>query len=358
MPNHHVTSGNSDYKVPESWSNRTIHALIRLRWLHHVFFWLFIVGRAYTSVFKNYTPEYLLKYFALYLTIYIPQVYFNIYFLYPRLFQKGKVVQYLLAVAACVLAGTFIIVYVFKFTGILDTPLFYTFFFSTLVLQALATGAKFFKEGIRNYFTIRDLQSSQQMAEIHALRSQINPHFLFNTLNNLYSLTLKQSVHAPEVVLKLSELMRYMTQVAGQYTVSLQQEIDHIQRYIDLEKLRLNPGAEIQFMRQGELGSIRIAPLLLLPLVENAFKHGVETQTENIKVDTELSLQNGQLFFRITNSKPQQRTNISDKSGIGIENLRRRLALVYPERHELFIEDKPATFTASLWIDLKTPESQ
>lgn len=331
--------------------NDFLQWLAKARWLHHLMFWLFIVGRAYTSVFKSYELSYLITYFVIYLLVYIPQVYFNINYLYPRLFQKGYVLHYLLSVILLIIAGTFAIVQIYLLTGILDDPYFYTFFFSTLVLHALATGAKFFKEGVKNYFTIRELKLAQQTAEVQALRSQVNPHFLFNTLNNLYSLTLKQSAAAPEVVLKLSELMRYMTQVVGQLTVGLQQEAEQIARYIDLERLRLNPGAHIEFHRQGDLANVKIAPLLMLPLVENAFKHGIETQTENIWLEVSLSLQNNQLFFRVRNTKPS-RSRETRSSGIGIENLRRRLSLLYPDRHELNIEDSEDTFTANLWIKL------
>ncbi|MBN8653914.1 MAG: histidine kinase [Cytophagales bacterium] len=335
-------------------NNSFLRWLANARWLHHMVFWSLIIGRAYTSVFKSYELSYLIEYFAIYLAVYVPQVYFNIYFLYPRFFQKGKVLYYLLSVTLLIVVGSFAIVQTYILTGILDNPFFYTFFFSTLVLHSLATGAKFFKEGVRNYFTIQELKVAQQTAEVQALRSQVNPHFLFNTLNNLYSLTLKQSQSAPEVVLKLSELMRYMTQVTGQPLVSLQQEAEHIERYIDLEKLRLNAGAHIEFHQQGNLKNVQIAPLLMLPLVENAFKHGIETQTENIWLEVALSLQNDQLFFRVQNTKPVHRavSDTNHPSGIGLANLRRRLDLLYPDNYELNIDEGEERFVANLWIKL------
>jgi LytS/YehU family sensor histidine kinase len=188
--------------------------------------------------------------------------------------------------------------------------------------------------------------------ELNLLKSQINPHFLFNTLNNIYSLSLQKSDRSPEMILKLSDLMRYMLYECNVPFIDLQREIQFLQDYIDLEKIRHGEKVEILFSVQGAPDGLKIPPLLLIPFVENAFKHGVNAQFGNAWVHISLLLENNHIVFEIKNNKPQTAAQRNlNSSGIGIENAKKRLQLIYPNKHVLEINDLSASFHIKLSID-------
>jgi LytS/YehU family sensor histidine kinase len=199
--------------------------------------------------------------------------------------------------------------------------------------------------------TIQKITVEKLHAEVNFLRAQVNPHFLFNVLNNLYALTLKKSALAPDVVLKLSDMMEYMLYDSTDARVLLEKEITYLHHYIELERLRFSGRAAITFNIQAALNGHEIAPLLLLPLVENAFKHGLSKQAENGWLKADLSLDGSTLTFLVANSKPASAIRKS-KGGIGLNNLRKRLELLYPSRYHLEIDDKKNTFLAKLVIEL------
>ncbi len=183
-------------------------------------------------------------------------------------------------------------------------------------------------------------------AELKFLKGQIHPHFLFNTLNNLYSLTLQKSDKAPQVVLKLSGLVNYMLYHASEGKVALSKELESIQDYLALESLRYGEELDLSFSIVGEVTHIQIAPLILLPFIENSFKHGVSEETENRWIDIKLEIEKGVLSFCVANSKDQntlEPTTIGE-GGIGLRNVERRLELQYPNRHSLAIQDKGSSF--------------
>jgi two-component system, LytTR family, sensor kinase len=332
-------------------NNFLINILSR-RWLMHILFWATVIADGYLGNAKYMQGEVLFKHLLYSVPLHIVQVYFNIFVLYPRLFEKGKIFQYIISLfaSAMFIAGIANLLYIDA--GILkDTPYRY-FFFRQLYVQGLSTGAKFLRAGIYNYFAIKEMQRSQQEAELKLLRSQVNPHFLFNTLNNLYSLTLKQSAQAPETVLKLSEIMRYMTTVSGMQKVSLEKEVEYIRNYVALEKLRLNDDAHIDLQLQGDFEKYTIAPLLLLPFVENAFKHGVETQSANVWLELAISMQGNELYYYSVNSKPDTYIETKERTGTGLNNVKKRLEFLYPQRHQLSVEDKKDRYTIKLLIKL------
>ena len=205
---------------------------------------------------------------------------------------------------------------------------------------------------VRIYVERTELIKMNTELELNLLKSQINPHFLFNTLNNIYSLSLQKSDRSPEMILKLSDLMRYMLYECNVPLIDLQREIQFLQDYIDLEKIRHGEKVEILFSVQGAPDGLKIPPLLLIPFVENAFKHGVNAQFGNAWVHINLLLENNQIVFEIKNNKPQTATQRNlNSSGIGIENAKKRLQLIYPNKHVLEINDLPATFHIKLSIN-------
>ena len=181
----------------------------------------------------------------------------------------------------------------------------------------------------------------------------MNPHFLFNTLHNIYSLTLEQSTQAPEVVLRLGDLMRYSLESASLPFVSLQKELEHLQNYLWLERIRLSARASIELRLAGTESNQPIAPLLLLPFVENGFKHGINQLARNGYVRIWIELKNNELFFEMHNNKPAHSSlDTSQLTKTGLANVKRRLALLYPNRHTLVIEDNPSDYKVTLHIEL------
>jgi LytS/YehU family sensor histidine kinase len=199
-----------------------------------------------------------------------------------------------------------------------------------------------------------ELQTQTMQSELKFLRSQINPHFLFNTLNNLYALTLKKSDDAPEIVLKLSEMMRYMLYECNEKRVPLKKEVAYMKNYLDLERLRQHESIDIQFNLDGEISDQAIAPLLLIPFIENSFKHGVGSQINHGWVNIEMNVRGQSLTFTIENSKgPAQPKQVHRKSGgIGLVNVRRRLNLIYDDDYQLKISNEPNIYRVTLDLNL------
>jgi sensor histidine kinase YesM len=208
---------------------------------------------------------------------------------------------------------------------------------------------------IYNYTRLKQstqqLRIEKQQAELNYLKSQTNPHFLFNTLNNIYSLAKDKSDLAPESILRISKILRYMLyETSGEY-ISVEQELKIINDYIELEKLRYDETLRINFNHDIEDMKQALPPLLLVPLVENAFKHGVSETRMRPFVDIHLSIKNRQLNFEIKNSTEKTLFDPTVKENIGLKNLRRQLELLYKE-YDLSIRQADSSFTATLKINL------
>ncbi len=190
--------------------------------------------------------------------------------------------------------------------------------------------------------------------ELNSLKKQVNPHFLFNSLNSIYSLANSSSAKTTEAVLKLSDMLRYMIYDTEKPNVQLQQEFSGLQNYIELQKLRLTEKTVLRINIQNPDTDYKIEPLLLLPIVENAFKYGSDNLNDTIII-IEASAENGKLRFFCANTIiPGLRENvISETSGFGLKNVKRRLELLYPDQHVLRSEEKDGTFLVDLKINLK-----
>lgn len=194
---------------------------------------------------------------------------------------------------------------------------------------------------------LQNLKAEKSKTELALLRTQINPHFFFNTLNNLYALTIKNSKQAPQVILKLSDMMRYTIYEGEKETVKLANEIEYLNNYIELHKIRYKKSVEITFNYTIDT-SLTVSPLLFIILLENAFKHGVETLTENAFILMNLYEDTDYIYFDIENNFE---TNVAQKSnGIGLVNLKKRLSLLYKERHELNVRKTNNTYKTTLKI--------
>lgn len=187
-------------------------------------------------------------------------------------------------------------------------------------------------------------------AELKLLKSQIQPHFLFNTLNNLYSLSIQKSERTSDVIIKISDLLNYIIYDCNTDKVSLEKEFEFIQSYIDLEKLRYDDSLKIITNISGDLHGKFIAPMILHTFIENSFKHGASKDTGNPWININLSIKANWLNFTVINSKLNDDNN--SLCGIGIENAKKRLQLIYPNQHSLEIENKKNTFNISLEIQV------
>jgi two-component system LytT family sensor kinase len=208
---------------------------------------------------------------------------------------------------------------------------------------------------IYNYIKLKQatqlLRIEKQQAELNFLKSQTNPHFLFNTLNNIYSLARDKSELAPESILRLSKILRFMLYETGGAYIAIEQELKIITDYIALEKLRYDDSLRINFNHDVEDMKQAIPPLLLMPLVENAFKHGVSETRSQPFVDIHLSVNKRQLTFVVKNSTEAFSEQLNVKENIGLSNLRRQLELLYKD-FNLSVQQGEAAFTATLKINL------
>jgi len=223
---------------------------------------------------------------------------------------------------------------------------------------SFSVGSVFFFGFIRHFYNYTRLKASaqqllieKQTAELNYLKSQTNPHFLFNTLNNIYSLARDKSDLAPESILRLSKILRYMLYEAGGPFIAIEQELKIIGDYIALEKLRYDDSLRVNYSNDIEDMKQAIPPLLLIPLVENAFKHGVSETRNQPFVDIHLSVNKRQLTFFVKNSTEEFPENAKVKENIGLSNLRRQLELLYTE-YNLSVNYSESGFTATLKINL------
>jgi len=191
-------------------------------------------------------------------------------------------------------------------------------------------------------------------AELKLLKAQVHPHFLFNTLNNLYGLTLEKSDEAPKLVLQLSEILDYILYRCEEKRVLLVEELDILKNYIEIEKIRYSGKFKLNTIFPEQSGTLKIAPLMLLPFVENAFKHGVSHSPGVAFVDIKIKLVETNLFFKIENSRyPAPKKEESHSNGVGLKNVRKRLELIYPEKHILKIDEAEETFSVNLTLQLE-----
>lgn len=279
----------------------------------------------------------------------------------PHLLLKGKVVQFFFLTLAWGAVGLFIDAGYRSYVLIpaqealgLDNilprgPLAFCFLCMT-TSAASPMIIKFFK-----LWTIkqRDWMRAQQekiTAELQLLKAQVHPHFLFNTLNNIYSFSLENSPKTPGLILKLSSLLSYMLYDCKTDEVRLEKEIKIMKDYIDLERERYGNKIEISWSVEGEIKDKFIAPLLMLPFLENAFKHGTSEQIEKSWLSVDISVMHGTLKCKIANSKNEYVSQ--GANGIGITNVKKRLEFIYPGKYDLKINDEGDFFVVSMMLIL------
>ncbi|OEK00139.1 hypothetical protein BFP97_00790 [Roseivirga sp. 4D4] len=334
---------------------KILYKVINSKWLQHPVFWvlsIYVIGDYFaisnSLQFIDYFYALLFHISLLFL------VYVNLQVLIPRLLQKGKYLFYALFVAI-LLATTYSLheltfelllpllpteYYMVSFT---DYKVLVTIFLIYLVLTTLLKLSK-------SWYQLQRVEKEKLSIELNSLKSQVNPHFLFNSLNSIYSLALSKSEQTAETVLELSNLLRYMLYEVGDDKVELSKELEMLENYIELQKLRSDQSTKVTFNISGDPSDKHIAPLLFFPLVENSFKHGVKGVSDDGFITIDLELNEG-IQLNIKNNKGLVDDMEKGKyGGIGLENVKRRLALIYPNKHLFEVIETQTDFEVKLKI--------
>lgn len=279
--------------------------------------------------------------------------YINLYLLIPRYLFLKKYWHYSIFLSLLVIATALLIAFwMSEFDQIDWFSRFIVMVINVVFFLLVTSGGKFLFEYLKKMMKLKEIENKQLKVELNLLKAQVNPHFLFNTLNNLYGLIAQnQNQQASDVTLKLADLMRYLLESSKTDLVSLNKEIQFLEDYLSLEKIRLSQQTDIKFTISGFNKELFVAPLLFIPLVENVFKHGLNTISADSYAHFSLSLQGNELFFEAVNSVGKSLEN-TEKSGTGLENLKKRLQLIYPQKHQLVIEQTANQFKVILNIQL------
>jgi LytS/YehU family sensor histidine kinase len=346
-------------------NNTFIANVLNRRWFQHISYWVLFVmffALAWGTHDDNYVKT--LSVELINLPIKIALVYSVIYYLFPQFLFKGKV---------WVFIGLFLLLMLLASVcqRIMDNLVIVDNFFPdwqkepTLNIVQLVRGAVNISSVLAIPMTVKIMEylsSVQQReqtlakdkleAELVFLKNQVQPHFLFNTLNSLYSLILKKSDKSLEVLLKLSDLLRYMLYETNGPQVHLQKEIDSVISYIDLEKVRYGKRVDVSLNIWGEKENFSIAPMLIIPFIENSFKHSTRDFNKAAWITIEIGIKDETLILKTENSLPQNPIDTPAASGIGLKNVQRRLNILYPKRHELKIESSEDSYLVILKLKL------
>ncbi len=335
---------------------------------HHAIFWvayfLFTTFR-WGSYFNDY--PYAFKTTLLGFVIHMTLSYFNLYYLMPKFINTRKYIKYALALGASLffmLLLKFNLTYFLvsnnvwpegpKVTTTLTLNYAIEMMLGELYVVAFVAAIKVTFDWIREHKRRVDLEKLQLETELRLLKTQVSPHFFFNTLNNIYSLTIEKSDKAPQVIIKLSELMRYLLYETKQKQQSLKKEIICLQNYLDLERIRYGDQLNIDINISGEIEDKKIAPMLLLAFLENSFKHGANKNVGEVNINIDFNVIGNFLHFRVSNPIPTKKNNNAiqaTQGGIGIGNVKKRLELGYNENeYDLDINNDGKEYVVNLKI--------
>lgn len=298
--------------------------------LFHIAFWvIYCISNSYLWQTFDKTYNEITFYGLTRLPVKIIAVYCNLYLLNRLFFQKKYFLFFIFFLVNLIAMG-FVQTYLSSH-GIFNYETFTQYSLPVCSVVMLSSVLVIIHRFFVKVNESKLLEIEKIKSELSFLKTQFQPHFLFNTLNNIYSLTLINSQFAGKSILQLSALLRYMLYEAGAEHVDLQKEIAHLEDYIELEKIRFNARLELSFNMSGQIGGKKIAPLLLMPLLENAFKHASNKMDEKIWITVDLIVRENQLYFTVENSVfLNGKVQMPDGySGIGLENVNRRLSLLY-----------------------------
>lgn len=323
------------------------------------------LGGAFVFVISNKEPFTLYTFLIYFLQVassiflfLAPPVYFKVYWLIPKYLVPKKYVHYTVSLVVLIVVWGFIIgtlePWIDKhwFNEMSDketTPLIGIFAMAFIML--LTTLLNLSYRWFIQLSKIKQIENDRLQLELSLLRNQINPHFFFNTLNNLYALSLEKSDQTSEVILKLSEMMRYTIYDCKEDTVAIASEVAYLENFIALQKMRHHNRGQISFEKDITINRLQIAPMILIVFLENAFKHGFDLLEKDAFLKIELTVKENLLHFFIENNFNEADQNKS--IGIGLENVKRRLSLIYPNTHELTIVKENTLFRVDLKLHIE-----
>ena len=350
---------------------------IPLWFAYHFLWWTMRIGSPVDVFYAIFYSPGTAKFFF-YMVFQAIAVYFNLYYLVPRFLEKGKYLTYtsilvgvIIATALCIVSGYYVASWSsglpFKDLYGVEPSNWYALFEggalpSTVASMTLAMSIKLAGDWLRSRRREKILEKEKLETELKFLRSQFNPHFLFNTINSIFVLINKNPAVASQALAKFSDLLRYQLYECNENEIPLRQELTYIENFIELEKLRhsthdLNVNIDISKEHQSNL---LIAPLLLIPFIENAFKHVSRSPDHENFIDMKLSMDKGRLTFRVVNTARAQNEvsrELLTHDGIGLKNVRRRLDLLYHDGYSLTTGAANGQYTVLLEIQLRSEKA-
>lgn len=346
----------------------------KYRWIKviaHIIFW--VSSFAFLSLLfhfygENYSFPLFIKSVAINI-LFATAVYINLYFLLPRFLKKKNYVFYFFWLVLLLSSLSLLLQFIFIFplkgitsynpdASIFNVNLHSAYFFSILFYVVITTFLKL----VKDWISLQDLnlklvkiEQQKLEAELNTLKGQLNPHFLFNSLNNIYSLSLVKSEKVPVLILKLADMMRHIIYESREKFIPIEKELEFVSNFIELQRIRTSEKTIINFEIKGKIPSSKIAPLLFEPFIDNAFKHGLPGTEKNdfIEIVFDLTTDN-KLHFFIRNNYHDKFISKKKNSGIGLDNVQQRLKMLYhPEEFDLQIIKNDDIFTVSLELLLK-----
>ncbi len=346
--------------------SKTVKIILRV--LQHLAFW----GVAFITLVNIFTIGFDIKkidyiYTALFIGTIIWGIYINLFILIPKLLRGWFILLYLMLISGTVALTAYANEMFFMHLSDYLLPGYYFisyYEFSSIVLFAASLFAittllklsKSWFATLERDKQIAQINAEKRAVELSSLKEQIHPHFLFNTLNGIYSQALDNSKDTPNSVLLLSEMLRYMIYEAKEDFITLKKELDYVQRFVTLLKQKTDYPERVTIDISGDYNNIKIAPLLFSPLIDNAYKHGLMRDIRNSFVNIYIQIVNGyEVRFTIENNLINSSYNIkSSFGGIGLNNLTQRLKLIYPDKHTFSIDRESDIFRVKMTIDTKT----
>ncbi len=326
-----------------------------LRWLILTVFWGVWLGMPFLSQDDDERHrQFMWKIFPVTLTN-IPLFFLNTELLIPKVLRKRGIGPYLISLLGLIvlfvvieslMKNSLLSCYNINFTKHVGKSIFYVLF-----ITAISTGYGLMTHLVREEHSMQMERQERLQSELSFLRSQISPHFIFNILNSIVYLIRSRSELAEPVTIKLSELMRYMLYESADALIPLEKELGYLKNYVELQKIRFEEDVEIRMDIEGAVGGQIIEPMLMIPFVENAFKHGVGLVADPT-IEINLNISDNKLHFSVRNKVAPGSAEVKDNSsGIGLKNVQRRLELLYPERHRLELTRTEEWFIAELWLE-------
>lgn len=358
----------------QDYVSKIIDYIQERRWLGHLLFWVILLMIQSLGVESLYNDTDIFVHKALMLPVKMLAAYTLIYFQAPVFLYKKRYVAFIVSF----IVSSYVYTVLARITVVhgveelirprpfaqesfleiaTDIKALYAryhlgVYFPAIIMYIL----KLVKEKFYESRAIEQLEKQKVSSELNFFKAQIHPHFLFNTLNNLYTLTLQKSDKASDTVLKLSEILDYMLYQCNDKDVLIEKEVQLIENYINLEQLRYGDRLSLSFTHHIDHPNTKISPLLLISLVENAFKHGASSAIQNPIIDIDLKVDNDQMQFRVYNTKAkfEQADHTRYKEGIGLHNTKSQLQLLYPNKHTIEIHNASESFEVTLNVDLSS----